>query len=1051
MSEPHRWLESRHLARSEEGRRALAALKRLDAAARDAVVARGDELAVLSVGLAHAWLGAATRAYEELDRDEAAAWERSASELLGEDGSGRAATLAYLSFSPATLGRLPRDVHRAWVASARRLQARSQRLAAAFLEHVGRGACAHDAADPERVGAWAGGVERALAASRWRGELIAARLLEGAEVLFEALSPAAVAHWSALFVAVAQSGKAPRFVQPPAGLADLGARELDDVLGAAAAFAARDPNAGARLLGHLAGVAAKLPARATANLVAALRAAGPRANVTDAVALFGGAVHELAADDAELLLDRAHALAREFPAGLAAFLRTADRALEHGGRDGVDLWLTRGIELGKRNERAGVAHFHIETRTAHKILVQRTAAIAFDEVEAVMQRYAVMIARRPLHLAAGGGIWLRPPLAAPEDRLVRLPERVDLFETSEDNQLFYKLAVAHAAGRWVYGTYDFSFARLCERGVQLEQPPAGDDVVSFIDAFPNPLLAAGLFIVLDGARIDAALAREFRGLAGDLDRLGSLYAALPLPAADRAPEALIETLFLLSVGRVAPDALPGRLRGLATIARRALARLTRAQADAYDSAQLLVTLYRSLALAAAVAARDDDLSTFIEIGGATVIDPLEHLEGGRMSAESGDTAGTRGKDADVDVEGDVGDHEVTLQLSDADSPVPPGGIPLTPEQIRQLIEQGVELEISESHGEAQAALGLYITELLGKLPADAIERLRRMVDQGDELSIRAWLAAQRGKDFHFYDEWDYQIGDYRRRWCRLAEYEVEGDGGRYVNRVLGRVGDLIARIRREFLLMRPEQFRKVRGMEDGEDFDLNALVDAHADRRTRRAPSDRVYVARRREERDVATLFLIDMSASTDEPVGGAAADDAGRRVIDVTKETLVVMAAVLSEIGDAYSVYGFSGHGRDQVEYYQIKTFGERWGPTVRARIGGIEPKRSTRMGAALRHSARKLDAVSARARHLILLSDGFPQDYDYGEDRRSNVYGLRDTTVALQELESRGMKTFCITVDPAGHDYLGEMCPASRYAVIEDVEALPEELPRIYRSVTR
>jgi nitric oxide reductase activation protein len=40
---------------------------------------------------------------------------------------------------------------------------------------------------------------------------------------------------------------------------------------------------------------------------------------------------------------------------------------------------------------------------------------------------------------------------------------------------------------------------------------------------------------------------------------------------------------------------------------------------------------------------------------------------------------------------------------------------------------------------------------------------------------------------------------------------------------------------------------------------------------------------------------------------------------------------------------------------------------------------------------------------------------------------------------------------VDPAGHDYLREMCPASRYAVITDIAALPEELARIYRHVTR
>ena len=93
----------------------------------------------------------------------------------------------------------------------------------------------------------------------------------------------------------------------------------------------------------------------------------------------------------------------------------------------------------------------------------------------------------------------------------------------------------------------------------------------------------------------------------------------------------------------------------------------------------------------------------------------------------------------------------------------------------------------------------------------------------------------------------------------------------------------------------------------------------------------------------------------------------------------------------------------------------------------------------------------VSAKARHLILLSDGFPQDYDYGDDRTSNVYGLRDTTVALQELEAQGVHTFCITVDPAGHDYLREMCSGARYAVIDDVEDLPLELPRIYRTVTR
>jgi nitric oxide reductase NorD protein len=96
-------------------------------------------------------------------------------------------------------------------------------------------------------------------------------------------------------------------------------------------------------------------------------------------------------------------------------------------------------------------------------------------------------------------------------------------------------------------------------------------------------------------------------------------------------------------------------------------------------------------------------------------------------------------------------------------------------------------------------------------------------------------------------------------------------------------------------------------------------------------------------------------------------------------------------------------------------------------------------------------MTGVTARCKHLFLLSDGFPQDYDYGQDRRSNLYGIRDTAVALREAESAGITPFCITVDKAGHDYLREMCDESRYMVIDDIAALPRELPKIYQRIVR
>ena len=54
------------------------------------------------------------------------------------------------------------------------------------------------------------------------------------------------------------------------------------------------------------------------------------------------------------------------------------------------------------------------------------------------------------------------------------------------------------------------------------------------------------------------------------------------------------------------------------------------------------------------------------------------------------------------------------------------------------------------------------------------------------------------------------------------------------------------------------------------------------------------------------------------------------------------------------------------------------------------------------------------------------------------------------VREAEQAGISTFCITIDPAGHDYLRRMCPEQHYIVIDDVNALPGELAKVYRALT-
>ena len=163
-----------------------------------------------------------------------------------------------------------------------------------------------------------------------------------------------------------------------------------------------------------------------------------------------------------------------------------------------------------------------------------------------------------------------------------------------------------------------------------------------------------------------------------------------------------------------------------------------------------------------------------------------------------------------------------------------------------------------------------------------------------------------------------------------------------------------------------------------------------------------------------------------------------------------MLMAEALEGLGDAYAVYGFSGYGRDQVDFFVIKEFMERYDARVQGRIAAIKPHRSTRMGPAIRHAIHKLAPQEARVKLLLLLSDGYPQDFDYGKDRKSKEYGIQDTTMALHETRLNGIQTFCLTVDPAGHDYLRAMCPDQQYLVLEDIASLPKELPKVYRSLT-
>jgi nitric oxide reductase NorD protein len=178
--------------------------------------------------------------------------------------------------------------------------------------------------------------------------------------------------------------------------------------------------------------------------------------------------------------------------------------------------------------------------------------------------------------------------------------------------------------------------------------------------------------------------------------------------------------------------------------------------------------------------------------------------------------------------------------------------------------------------------------------------------------------------------------------------------------------------------------------------------------------------------------------------------DVPARKIIDVEKEAAILMAEALKNLGDQYAICGFSGYGRDNVDFYVCKDFEESYSLQAKGKLGGIKACRSTRMGPAIRHATKMLVDTGCKTKALIIISDGYPQDFDYGKDRSSRDYGIKDTTRALVEARQKDVQGFCLTVDQSGHDYLREMCPDKQYMVIQDVTQLPGELSKIYRMIT-
>jgi nitric oxide reductase activation protein len=189
---------------------------------------------------------------------------------------------------------------------------------------------------------------------------------------------------------------------------------------------------------------------------------------------------------------------------------------------------------------------------------------------------------------------------------------------------------------------------------------------------------------------------------------------------------------------------------------------------------------------------------------------------------------------------------------------------------------------------------------------------------------------------------------------------------------------------------------------DGDDLDIEALIDLFVDLHAGYSPPEHIYLERRKLARNLGVLILLDASGSATDT------DPKGLSVHEHQRRAAATLAVTLEELGDRVAVYGFRSHGRGAVHLPAIKPFGQRFGAGGRARLNQLQPFGYTRLGAAIRRAGEILKTEAGTPNCLLLvLSDGFPYDDDY-EGR----YAEADSHKALEELRGDGVACLCLSI---------------------------------------
>ncbi|MET4578549.1 nitric oxide reductase activation protein NorD [Ottowia thiooxydans] len=238
---------------------------------------------------------------------------------------------------------------------------------------------------------------------------------------------------------------------------------------------------------------------------------------------------------------------------------------------------------------------------------------------------------------------------------------------------------------------------------------------------------------------------------------------------------------------------------------------------------------------------------------------------------------------------------------------------------------------------------------------------------------------------HWYPEWDYRIKHLKPAWAAVHEYAnvafpLPGAGARTSS------------------LLNENSSRPLKRQMDGSSLDLDSCVRLRVDRAMGAAPDGRVFERPHARPQPFALLVLLDLSSSMNAelPQGGS--------LLALAQSASLSVLRVARSMGGRAAIHGFNSNTRQAVRYECLLDFDTPTGET--SRLHSAQAQHSTRLGSALRHATKRLDARAEHHRLLLVLTDGAPSDVDVFEPR----YLVEDARHAVMKAHRAGIHTMCL-----------------------------------------